>query len=71
MQNSIITFVLRGCDSISLVPYVSGPILATICRREAEADAGADAEAEAEALSGEHLIHNSTFWSKDLQSLDK
>merc|ERR1712072_1250110 len=26
------TFVLRGCDSISLVPYVPGPILATICR---------------------------------------
>ena len=25
------TFVLRGCDSISLVPYVAGPILTTIC----------------------------------------
>ena len=25
------TFVLRGCDSISLVPYVPGTILATIC----------------------------------------
>merc|ERR1711939_770578 len=31
LQNSVITFVLRGCDSISLVPYVPGPILATIC----------------------------------------
>ena len=31
VQNSVITFVLRGCDSISLVPYVPGPILATIC----------------------------------------
>ena len=31
MQNSVSTFVLRGCDSISLVPYVPGPILATIC----------------------------------------
>merc|ERR1712072_1140181 len=33
LQNSVITFVLRGCDSLSLVPYVPGPILATICRR--------------------------------------
>ena len=31
VQNSVFTFVLRGCDSISLVPYVPGPILATIC----------------------------------------
>ena len=26
----------RGCDSISLVPYVPGPILATICRSESQ-----------------------------------
>jgi len=36
VQNSVITFVLRGCDSISLVPYVPGPILATICRSESQ-----------------------------------
>merc|ERR1711881_433130 len=31
-KTRLVTFVLRGCDSISLVPYVPGPILATICR---------------------------------------
>merc|ERR1712094_84626 len=33
-KTRLVTFVLRGCDSISLVPYVPGPILATICRSE-------------------------------------
>ena len=35
-KTRLATFVLRGCDSISLVPYVSGPILATICRSESQ-----------------------------------
>merc|ERR1712072_1224054 len=35
-KTRLATFVLRGCDSISLVPYVPGPILATICRRESQ-----------------------------------
>merc|ERR1711924_491060 len=35
-KTRLVTFVLRGCDSISLVPYVPGPILATICRSESQ-----------------------------------
>merc|ERR1712178_214932 len=35
-KTRLATFVLRGCDSISLVPYVPGPILATICRSESQ-----------------------------------
>merc|ERR1712006_69258 len=35
-KTRLVIFVLRGCDSISLVPYVPGPILATICRSESQ-----------------------------------